>query len=194
MGFAAAAGFGFAAGAVFGAVPDFGPPASPGLGAPEVAARLRGFAAGLDFVAVPAAEAFVRAVLVAPVAVRPDFVPPARAVRGLAGGAAGAGALASGVRMTVSLSSRRKRLPSPTTPEMAVFPAPVTVPIMSLGLSAMWRTFPHRRGSYTGSATGSPQATASASEAVSPARACRRASSSSPQARCSAGSLRNRGA
>ena len=134
----------------------------------------------------------MRAVLVAPDAVRPDFVPPARAVRGFAGGAAGAGALASGVGMSASSSSRRKRRAIPATSETAVFPAPVTAPIMSLGLRAMWKSFPQGRGCYTGSATGSPQAIASASAAVSRSAAVPSRQDSSPQARRSAGSLPKR--
>ena len=200
LGFAAAAGFGFAAAglgfaaaAVFGAVPDFGPPASPGFGAPDVAARPRGFAAGLDLVAVPAAEAFVRAVFVAPEALRPDFVPPARAARGFAGGAAGAGAAASGVGMTASSSSRRNRLAIPATSETAVFPTPVTVSIMSLGLRAMWKRFPQGRGCYTGSATASPQAIASASDAVSRSAGVPSGQVSSPHARRRDGWLENAG-
>jgi hypothetical protein len=190
LGFAAA-GFGVAAAAVFGAVADFGPPASPGFGAPDVAARPRGLAAGLDLVAVPAAEAFVRAVLVASDVLRPDFVPPARALRGFAGGAAGAGALASGGGMTASSSSRRNRLAIPATPETAFLPAPVTVSIMSLGLRAMWKRFPQGRGCYTGSATASPQAIATASAAVSRSAGVPSGQVSSPQARRRAGSLEN---
>jgi hypothetical protein len=135
-----AGGLGFAA-AFVGAVADFGAPASPGFGAPEVAARPRGLAAGRERVAVPDAEAFVRAVFVAPDVERPDFVPPARPVRGFAGGAAVAGAAASGAGggTVASSSPPRRRFAIPPT---AVFPTPVTVSMMSLGLRAIWESFP----------------------------------------------------
>jgi len=153
FGFAAAvlgfAAFGFAA---FGsAVPDFGPPASPGLGAPEVADRpAPAAAAGFVF-----EVSFARAVFVAPAAVRPVLVPPARGLAAPPLGtvpAAGVAGVVGAAVTAASSSSRRKRRARPATSDTALRPALATVSRMSFGLGAMRTKVPARPPDYTASA------------------------------------------
>ena len=141
--------FGFAA---FGfAVPDFGPPASPGLGAPEVADRpAPAAAAGFVF-----EVSFARAVFVAPAAVRPVLVPPARGLAAPPLGtvpAAGVAGVVGAAVTAASSSSRRKRRARPATSDTALRPALATVSRMSFGLGAMRTKVPARPPDYTASA------------------------------------------
>ena len=177
-----AAAFGFAV--VFGAVPDFGAPAAPAFGAPVAAVRLRGFAAGRDLVAVPVAADFARAVFVAPEGLR--FAVPVRAAFGRAGGAAG-GALASGVATTTSSSPRLKRFARPGDLGDRCLPGAGDGADDVLRIQSHTEDLPTWQRAYTGNATGSPQAIATASEAVRRSAGVPSGHTSSPQARRVAG-------
>ena len=185
----AAAGFGLAAAAfgfavVFGAVPDFGAPAAPAFGAPVAAVRLRGLAAGRDLVAVPAAADFARAVFVAPEGLR--FAVPVRAAFGRAGGAAGGGAGLRGRDHRVVLAAVEALREAGDLGDGGL-PGAGDGADDVLRIQSHVGELPTWQRPYTGNATGSPQAIATASEAVRRSAGVPSGHTSSPQARCVAG-------
>jgi hypothetical protein len=183
-------------------VPDLGPRGLPGFGAPTVDGEpLDGLAAVFDFAARFDFAAVFDFVAVFAVA---DFAPPGfpgfgaptvdgppevrRAVLGvdLAAGVAGVVGGATG-------SFFKRRLTSSVPRDTASRPSSTAVSMMLFGLSAMRTVLPGPRGGYTartgaGITAASPQAMASASEAVMFVRNVPSVSRSSPQARPRAGS------